>query len=213
MKRTFALMLIAVLGTVPAIAGEARPLGDVVPVADVSLGDPVAPVLIEEYASMTCSHCARFANEVLPLIEVDYVFTGKARYVLKPLPIDPVAQAVSIVARCVGDDYYYPITARMFATQAEWVRDGIDRVEAITTILADYGVDRAKLDSCFSDRSVLAWMVLSSDAAQAAGISKTPTFVINGKIYEGAMPYEAMAAAIDAAHSIATNDGLPVPGN
>jgi len=72
------------------------------------MGRPDAPVLVEEFASLTCSHCGRFANEVFPAFKARFIDTGKVRYVLRPLLTPPqnVAAAGFLLARCAGPAGY-----------------------------------------------------------------------------------------------------------
>ena len=46
-----------------------------------SIGDETAPIKMVEFASLTCGHCARFHNEVFPLLKKDYIDNGKIFYV------------------------------------------------------------------------------------------------------------------------------------
>ena len=52
-------------------------------VAEMSLGDPNAPVTLVEYAMFTCPHCAAFAQDVLPKIKANFIDTGKVRLVFR----------------------------------------------------------------------------------------------------------------------------------
>ena len=43
---------------------------------------------VEEYVSLTCSHCAEFYITILPELEKRYVDTGKVRFILRDFPLD-----------------------------------------------------------------------------------------------------------------------------
>ena len=58
------LLVVAALGAL-ALAGCSKGAGTV-DTADMTLGDPNAKVKMVEYASLTCSHCGTFNNDVFP---------------------------------------------------------------------------------------------------------------------------------------------------
>ena len=84
---------------------------------DRILGKPEAPITIVEYASLTCPHCAHFANDVLPEIKKAWIDTGKARLVLRDFPLDEPALRAAMIARCAPPDRYYAFADTFFAAQ------------------------------------------------------------------------------------------------
>ena len=92
----------------------ASPLGDRV------LGRDDAPVVMVEYASATCPHCAEFHEKVLPLIKTEYIDTGKVRFIFSEFPLDKLAMGAFMLARCVHDDKYFPTIDMMFRRQETW---------------------------------------------------------------------------------------------
>ena len=74
------------------------------PLPDIVEGRGDAPAIIIEYASMTCSHCAAFHKEVWPALKAKYVDTGKAKFILREFPLDPLAIGAFMLARCAGPD-------------------------------------------------------------------------------------------------------------
>ena len=89
------------------------------PLEDISLGKVDAPNTIVEYASMTCPHCAQFHKVVLPELQKKYIDTGQARLILREFPLDGLAVAAFMLARCAGPDRYYPMVGALFETQAD----------------------------------------------------------------------------------------------
>ncbi|RZK81428.1 MAG: twin-arginine translocation signal domain-containing protein, partial [Methylobacterium sp.] len=90
------------------------------PLGDVWLGPKDAKVTIIEYASMTCSHCAAFHKMTYPTLKERYIDTGKVRFTLREFPLDPLATAAFMLARCDGEAKYYPITDLLFDQQPAW---------------------------------------------------------------------------------------------
>src|SRR5215212_6252128 len=72
------------------------------PLGDMALGSDSASVTIVEYASMTCPHCASFTINVFPKLKSEYIDTGKVRFIFREFPLDLVAAAGSMLARCIG---------------------------------------------------------------------------------------------------------------
>ena len=90
------------------------------PLPDLVLGKADAPVTIVEYASMTCGHCANFHNKVFPALKEKYIDTGKVRLIIREFPLDDLAAAASMLARCAGGDKAFPLISVLFAKQDEW---------------------------------------------------------------------------------------------
>ncbi len=83
-------------------------LADAGPDGDVMLGSDKAPVTIIEYASMTCPHCAHFSRERrFRSCKKRYIDTGKVRFTLRTFPLDALAAAGFMLARCAGNDKYH----------------------------------------------------------------------------------------------------------
>ena len=102
----------ALLPAFPALAQNVSPdeLAAPGPLGDVALGPANAKVTIVEYASLTCSHCAAFHKDTWPELKKRYIDTGQVRFILREFPLDPLAKAGFMLARCDGEAKYYPIT-------------------------------------------------------------------------------------------------------
>ena len=77
-----------------------------------ALGDPSAKVVITEYFSLTCTHCAAFAKETMPKIEKDLIQPGKVRFVFHDFPLDQVALTAAMVARYLPPNQVLPVRQR-----------------------------------------------------------------------------------------------------
>ncbi len=110
--------------TDPAVLAKAGPDGDVV------LGSDKAPVTIIEYASMTCPHCAHFSEHTFPELQKRYIDTGKVRFIFREFPLDALAAAGFMLARCAGKDKFMPVVETLFAKQREWMVDPADPAAA-----------------------------------------------------------------------------------
>ena len=152
-----------------------------------SLALPDAPNTIVEYASMTCPHCAQFQTEVFPQLKTKYIDTGKVRYMLREFPLDNLAAAAFMLARCAGDDRYYAMVDAMFSTQESWAMPGVDAKDKLLQI-AQAGrhlqgtvrpVPRQQ-GAVRQDRRRPARSPMTSFRSNS-----TPTFFVNGKRLKG----------------------------
>jgi protein-disulfide isomerase len=174
----------------PADLAEAGPDGDVV------LGSDKAPVTIIEYASMTCPHCAHFSQETFPELQKRYIDTGKVRFIFREFPLDALAAAGFMLARCAGKDKFMPIVETLFAKQADWVVQ--QPIEPLKAIAKQFGFTEDSFNQCLANQKVLdAIQAVRDRASQKLGVNSTPTFFINGKKLQGDVSIDTMAKEID----------------
>ena len=166
------------------------------PDGDVVLGSDKAPVTVIEYASMTCPHCAHFSTTTFPELEKRYIDTGKVRFIFREFPLDSLAAAGFMLARCAGKDKFMPIVETLFAKQPEWmVQKPIDPLKAIAK---QFGFTEDSFNQCLANQQVLDGIQAVRDrAAEKLGVNSTPTFFINGKKFVGDLSIDAMGKEID----------------
>ena len=196
--RTGALVLAgAALGTLsplfdfmpPAKAQTPSPaeLATPGPLGDMSMGAANAPVTIIEYASMTCSHCAHFAEVTFPELKKRYIDTGKVRYILREFPLDPLAAAGFMLAHCAAKDAkdkYFAIVETLFLQQKLWVVQ--KPLEPLKTIAKQAGFTDQSFEQCLANQPVLdAIENVRVRGSEKFGVNSTPTFFINGKKLAG----------------------------
>jgi protein-disulfide isomerase len=169
------------------------------PLGDMALGPASAAVTIIEYASMTCPHCAAFTKNVFPKLKSEYIDTGKVHYVFREFPLDEVAFAASVLARCVakGDPQkFFNIIDVMFATQNEWATNA--PLEPLKRIAKQSGLSEADFNTCMNDRTISQGVIATRDyAANQLKVDSTPTFFVNGKRVLGETSLEQFAKLID----------------
>jgi protein-disulfide isomerase len=155
------------------------------PLGEESQGKADAPITMIEYASMTCTHCARFATTVYPALKTKYIDTGKVRYILREFPLDPLAAAGSMLARCAGDDKYFAVVEALFQTQPKWafVKEPLP---ALLAIARQLGFSEQSFNECLANQKVLdAIEWVRKRASEDFHVRSTPTFFINGNIHVG----------------------------
>ncbi len=119
------------------------------PLGDQALGAANAPVTIVEYASMTCPHCANFHETIYPELKKKYVDTGKVRFIFREFPLDPLAAAGSMLARCAGKDKFFPLIETLFAQQKDWVVQ--KPLEPMFAIVRQAGFTQQTFDQCLEE--------------------------------------------------------------
>lgn len=151
---------------------------------DVVEGDANAPVSIVEYASMTCSHCAAFHQEVYPTLKKNYIDAGKVKFTLREFPLDPLATAAFMLAREMGDKRDAVIDL-LFAQQKNWAF--VDKpLDGLANVLKQAGLGQEKFESVLKDQDLYKKVTdVRARAADKFGVNSTPTFFINGEKYTG----------------------------
>jgi protein-disulfide isomerase len=166
---------------------------------DMVMGDAKAPVTIIEYASMTCPHCAHFQEATFPDIKKRYIDTGKVRYILRDFPLDQLAAAAFIVARCAAKDdkdKYYSLIDTLFRQQRTWAIE--KPIPPLMAIAKQAGLTEESFNACLANQK--AWDALESvrdRATKQFKVQSTPTFFINGQQVTGALSIEEFAKVID----------------
>lgn len=84
---------------------------------DKLLGDPKAPILMIEYASLTCYHCSLFHRNVFPKIKEKYIDTGKMLYIFRHFPLDYRGLKAAMLSHCYENKKTTLILTKLFLTQ------------------------------------------------------------------------------------------------
>lgn len=171
------------------------------PIEEFWLGDADAPVTIIEYASMTCSHCRDFHNNVYDALIEEYVETGEVRFAIREFPLDERATAAFMLARCApGERGYYAVIDHLFETQTAWAFvDGETFVDTLYAQVQEFGFTRDSFDACLTNQDLLEGVNAVADRGAELGVNSTPTFFVNGVRYPGALSSEQLREAIAAA--------------
>jgi protein-disulfide isomerase len=166
------------------------------PLGDVAQGPADAKVTIIEYASLTCSHCATFHATTYPELKKRYIDTGQVRFILREFPLDPLATAGFMLARCEGEGKYYPITDLLFSQQRNWayVEKPLDALQAM---MRQAGFSKEKFEGCLRDQKVYdAVNAVKKRGEETLKVTSTPTFFINGQRHSGNMSIDEIEKII-----------------
>jgi protein-disulfide isomerase len=177
-------------------------------VQDISIGAADAKVVIDEFLSFTCPHCANFHNAIYAKLKADYIDTGKVRLVYHEVYFDQYGLLGAMVARCGGEMRYFGITDILYEKQRDWAAaaDINAVVDQLKKIGRTAGLEDATIDTCLHDQANAEAMVAHYQAGIAKyfpndSFSGTPSFLVNGvlnkDIFEK-MPYEDLQKILDA---------------
>ncbi|MDX2144251.1 MAG: DsbA family protein [Rhodospirillaceae bacterium] len=161
------------------------------------IGDAKAPVTIIEYASLTCSHCAHFHQTAYQDIKKNYIETGKVRFVFRDYPLDGLAMAGAVLARCAPGDRGIKMIEMMFKNQDTWVR-AEKPIEPLKGYAQLAGMSAADVEACLKNEQILtAVREVQNTATNLYKIQSTPTFFVDDEKVEGGRDYAYMAKLID----------------
>jgi protein-disulfide isomerase len=175
------------------------------------LGDSTAPVQIVEFADFECPSCARFATITEPDVRARVIETGLANltYFDLPLPQHSNSQPASNAAACADDQgKFWAMHDQIYARQHEWstyaTRNPRGPLRAVAQAV---GLDLRAWEECYDSRRHQARIDANTAEAGRRGVNLTPTFFIGGKMYTGAMTYDEVKAAVDAAGAPGSDTG------
>jgi len=157
-----------------------------------------AKVTVVEYASVTCAHCAAWQDEVWPAFKTKYVDNKKVRYVFREFPTPPqdVAVAGFLIARCAGEDKYFDVIHQIMASQKEWAA-GTNPRDSLIRIAGAAGLNQQQFEACVRDEDAIKAMEARIKSGLDAGVSGTPTFLVNGtRVVDSSL--SGLSEAIDA---------------
>ena len=189
----FAFLALALAG--PPAAAQAPSLEDAM--ADKVMGRNDAPVTIIEYSSLTCPHCASFHKDTLPMIRKTYIDSGKVRLIYRDYPLDGMALAAAMMARCAGSKRYFGFIELLFRNQEEWAQAKNPRAE-LARIALFGGMPEKDFDACLKNEPLMNAIRSRAQAdGEKHGIDSTPTFLIEGEKISGAFPFDHFKKIID----------------
>jgi protein-disulfide isomerase len=175
------------------------------------IGDPAAPIKLIEYGSLTCGHCAHFAEEGMAPLLQNYVKPGKVSFEFRNFVRDPADMAAALLSRCAATGNFFTVTDRYFSAQKQWIgriqaakpaTEGLTPQQQIgrfaeagdlASIAARSGVTPARAKACLADPKALARLVeMRKVAIERHNLTGTPMFLVNGKKAEGATDWASL---------------------
>jgi protein-disulfide isomerase len=182
-----------VLGAAVALAGLTRWPASAAPLSawekdgEPFLGSPRARLVLIEYASFTCPHCAQFHREVLPGLKQRYIDRGLVRLIYRPMLTAPpeLSGALQATVDCAPATARFAVISAFMERQdeifARFQAGGSLPVVAGISAAAG-GPDQAGISACLARPGLVQPMLDSAEEARTRyGITATPGLVLNGR--------------------------------
>jgi protein-disulfide isomerase len=162
-------------------------------------GDKNAPVTIVEFSDYQCPFCKRFYDQTEQQLIDTYVKTGKVKYSVRhfPLGFHQNAQKSAEAAECAGQQGKFWEMHKVLFQYSQADGTGLN-VPDLKKYAADLKLDTAKFNSCLDNGETASIVQKDMSDGQAAGVSGTPSFYVNGKQLVGAQPFNMFQETIDA---------------
>ncbi len=160
---------------------------------DPIIGDPKAPVTVVEFSDFQCPYCSRFFTATFGKIEENYIKSGKVKFVYRDFPLadkHPQAILAAEAAQCANDQSKFKeMHDQLFLHQELWA--GVEKPkDAMKKFATTIGLDVKQFTGCLESNKYKAEIQKDLVDGSAVGVNGTPSFFVNGKFVEGAVPYE-----------------------
>lgn len=183
--------------TPPAAAADWVHHVERTPEGGFRMGNPDAPLKLVEYGSVTCPHCAEFAEAADRPLRTKFIRAGRVSFEYRPFAIFPSDPGLFALLDCQGPDKYFDTLGQLYASQDGW-RARIDAHQAEQRGLVGPALSQAvvrwagvaplfalspqRVQACLADTVYLARLRTQGIAGERLGIGGTPTFLLNGRL-------------------------------
>jgi protein-disulfide isomerase len=161
---------------------------------DPANGLKSAPVTIIEFSDFQCPYCEIFSTQTLPLIEKNYVSTGKVRFVYRDFPIKShkYAEKAAEAAKCANEQgKFWEYHNELFSNQ-----NSLD-ISSLMLYAKNLNLDATTFNDCLNSGRMASKVQKDYNDGLNYSVQGTPTFFINGIELEGAQPYTVFEQVID----------------
>jgi len=169
-----------------------------------SKGAPGAAVTVYEMSDFQCPYCRRFALETFPVLESEYINSGKVRWIFINFPLTslhPNAAAAAELALCGARlGRFWPLHDLLFKYQDTWAP--LKEPGPFLVSLADSAaVPHQAMQECLTTGAARPELEADVDGARRSGAQSTPTFYIEGGLLVGAQPPEVWKQILDSIYA------------
>lgn len=169
------------------------------------MGNPQAPIKLVEYGSLSCPHCARFAQEGMQTIITDFVASGRVSYEFRSFAIHPQDIPLTVLVRCAPKEAFFPLVEQIYTNfDAMNAPLGDPAVQAkaeaasksppatrfvalsdalgFTSFFSARGIAADQANACLANLATAQEVADNSKKYGASGVTGTPTFLLNGAV-------------------------------
>ena len=184
------------------------------------IGNPEAEAELIEFISYTCSHCAAFARQGGPTLDLAGVGPGKVSVEVRPVIRNGLDLAITLLAQC-GDPKGFKDRHRMFlysqdqwlpkaiaapqSQQAIWARgDTAGRLNAaraldLDDMLAARGLTMPQINACLADNAAAQALMTNGNADRSEfEVTATPSFALDGEKLANVHDWPGLSMALQA---------------
>jgi protein-disulfide isomerase len=211
-----AVIVVLILITIGGQSGgtvAADPLREDVEIGVTDEGYPYrgpadAPVTVINYADYNCPHCGAFAVESEPLLDEEFVATGRIKYVAPPYALWEESIPIVEAAVCATEQGgFWDYHQRLFANQAQFSQLRPPSRAVLIGWAKDGGLDEDVFNACLNEGRRDQVLAATEKAKLELGVNSTPTFFVNGvktQLFTNEAPIDTLRKAIEAAEVAAS---------
>ncbi len=176
---------------------------------DIVLGNVKANVVVVEYFSPTCPHCAYYHDTILPKLKEKYIDTNKIAYIIREFIGNKQDLDAAILQRCQNNtDSFLKFQSVILSQQDKWGSSNRYR-ELLTNIAQIGGVSAETYAKCLNDNQIVETLLANTNlAASVPNFVGTPTFFVNG-IQTNGYDLQTLSKTIDKALNKSTTHPIP----
>jgi protein-disulfide isomerase len=165
-------------------------------------GNPDAAVKVIAFEDFQCPGCAYFSRNLAPILERDYINTGRVQFIFHELPltnIHPNAVAAAEAARCAGDQgKFWEMHDQLFNNQSLWAQLS-SPLNTFSGYAGIIGINRTTFEACMQAGTHREAILTAAKDAATLGVQATPSFSVNGQLVDSNRLFTAIDAALRAA--------------
>ncbi len=149
---------------------------------------PGASVLVAVFSDFQCPACEMAAPEMKQAMEY---YGSRVNFIFKHYPIKEGSSLAAQASECARDQgKFWEFHDALFASSQK------PTAESLAVLASGLGLDSGEFHDCIYSGIKLAKVESDFREGASAGIRGTPTFIINGAKYEGALSFSELKQII-----------------
>ena len=164
------------------------------------LGSDSAKVEVSEYADYQCPACQYFESVQFPSVRQQLITTGMVRWRYRDFPLEQHqnSRVAAHAAACAADqNKYWEMHALIYERQPEWAEKR-DAAGLLRSYATSAGLNLTAFDQCMTAAKYAGRIQASSEEGKKLGVGSTPTFLIGGRLYAGALSSDSLRTLVRA---------------